>query len=67
MNTATAATITDTDYFARYDRIAALLDTARIEDEEHDSLIELLDRADAFDELSNLNIVDGLLATYEAR
>ena len=66
MTTATE-TLTDTDYFARYDRIAALLDTGRIEDEEHDSLIELLDRADAFGELNNLSIVDGLLATYEAR
>lgn len=58
--------LSEDDYFARYERMNGLFDAGRIEDEEHDSLVELLDRADAFGEISNLAIVDGLLDRYES-
>jgi len=55
--------------YNRYaDRIDALFNARVISDEEHTALsYDLLDRADVYGEMDNLRIIDGLLATYEAR
>jgi hypothetical protein len=68
MTTATAGHLTDATYDAYADRIDALFNARIITDEEHTALsYDLLDRADAYGEMGNLRIIDGLLATYEGR
>ena len=68
MTTATAEHMTTAAYNAYADRIDALFNALIITDDEHTALsYDLLDRADAYGEMDNLRIIDGLLATYEAR
>jgi maltose/moltooligosaccharide transporter len=68
MTTATAEHMTTAAYNAYADRIDALFNARIITDDEHTALsYDLLDRADAYGEMDNLRIIDGLLATYEAR